>query len=263
MEAFNVDVNARQADYRNLPSDTVLVSKIFATIQGEGPLAGTPAVFVRMAGCNLGTKESCPFCDTQFFLSQGRVMTIRKVIEEAEQCRGKARLMVLTGGEPLMQPHIHRFVAEVLGQMNFYYVQVETNGYFWNNELNELKRDCESDENFFIVVSPKVNQRGIYPDLPENMPVDCLKVLVDADPASPYHKLPEYAKHIGSRRTWISPIMHYRKAPDPMNERVCFLDPDTPLDVERCRQNIAYASELAQQLRYRLSLQTHLFTGVE
>lgn len=38
------------------------ISGIFATIQGEGPLTGTPAIFIRLSGCNL----QCGFCDTDF-----------------------------------------------------------------------------------------------------------------------------------------------------------------------------------------------------
>ena len=39
---------------------TLEVHSIFKTIQGEGPFCGTPAVFIRLAGCNL----QCPWCDT-------------------------------------------------------------------------------------------------------------------------------------------------------------------------------------------------------
>lgn len=259
-EPFNVDVNARRADYKHLPQGTVLVSKIFPTIQSEGPLAGTPAVFVRLAGCNIGAKEQCSFCDSQFFLKSGSVMPIAEIVKCVEDMRGARRLVVLTGGEPLLQPNAPQLIDALITDLSYSQVQIETNGYFWNQELQRVKVYYPDD--FIVVVSPKVNQRQVYPDLPRGIPIDCLKVLVDADPASPYHKLPDYVGHF-SLRVWLSPIMHYRKQPNPRDERVSLLDPDTPLDVERCQQNIAYATELAQKLNYRLSLQTHLFTAVE
>lgn len=262
MQPYNVDINARRADYKSLPKDTVLVSKVFKTIQSEGPLSGTPAIFIRTSGCNLGAKEQCPFCDSQFFIKSGTPLTITEIIERVREIRRESRLIVLTGGEPLLQPSAPALIRSLLHEIYGAWVQIETNGYFWSPELGEIKSDYGSD--FVVVVSPKVNQRQVYPDLPKGMAIDCLKILVDADPSSPYHELPPYtepSRH--SDRVMISPIMHYRKQPNPRDERVSFLDPDTPLDIDRCRANIAYASALALDRGYRLSLQTHLLTGAE
>lgn len=73
----------------------MLINEIFHSLQGEGYHAGTPAVFVRFAGCNLG----CPFCDTDH--SAGTDMTTDEIV--AEVGRYPARLVVLTGGEPALQ----------------------------------------------------------------------------------------------------------------------------------------------------------------
>lgn len=71
------------------------VNEIFYSIQGEGAMTGTPAVFVRFAGCNL----KCPFCDTEH--EPFREMTPQEIVREV--CQYPASLVIITGGEPTMQ----------------------------------------------------------------------------------------------------------------------------------------------------------------
>lgn len=68
------------------------VNEIFYSLQGEGFHAGTPAIFVRLSGCNL----RCPFCDTDH--ASGAEMTDEEIVAEVSQY--PAVLVVLTGGEP-------------------------------------------------------------------------------------------------------------------------------------------------------------------
>jgi 7-carboxy-7-deazaguanine synthase len=75
----------------------VQVAEIFYSVQGEGAWTGTPAIFVRLAGCNL----SCGFCDTDYSLK--RLMSVDDVLEEIEVAGGTCPMIVLTGGEPLAQ----------------------------------------------------------------------------------------------------------------------------------------------------------------
>lgn len=95
---------------------------VFMTIQGEGPFAGTPALFVRLAGCNL----QCPLCDTEY--TEGRYTTgigelLAKVAKEREQ--HKFYLVVITGGEPFRQ----NILPFILGLRSMRLkVQIETNG---------------------------------------------------------------------------------------------------------------------------------------
>ncbi|MDB5446914.1 MAG: hypothetical protein JWQ97_2231 [Phenylobacterium sp.] len=93
------------------------VKEIFLTLQGEGGQAGRPAVFCRFAGCNLwsGREQDragavCTFCDTEFVgldgEGGGRFVTADALAEAvAAAWRGGEghRLVVLTGGEPLLQ----------------------------------------------------------------------------------------------------------------------------------------------------------------
>jgi 7-carboxy-7-deazaguanine synthase (Cx14CxxC type) len=93
------------------------VKEIFLTLQGEGGQAGRPAVFCRFAGCNLwsGREEDragavCTFCDTDFVGMDGPgggrfadAEALAGAIEAAWRGGPADRLVVLTGGEPLLQ----------------------------------------------------------------------------------------------------------------------------------------------------------------
>lgn len=80
-------------------ADTLQVSEIYRSIQGEGTRVGQPCVLVRLAGCNL----CCRWCDTRYAATEpGREMTVEQVL--AEILRHPNRMVMLTGGEPLLQP---------------------------------------------------------------------------------------------------------------------------------------------------------------
>jgi 7-carboxy-7-deazaguanine synthase len=93
------------------------VKEIFLTLQGEGGQAGRPAVFCRFSGCNLwsGREQDragavCAFCDTDFVGMDGPgggrfadAEALAAAVEAAWTGGADNRLVVLTGGEPLLQ----------------------------------------------------------------------------------------------------------------------------------------------------------------
>jgi 7-carboxy-7-deazaguanine synthase len=88
---------ARSADLSG-----VNVSEIFYSLQGEGVLAGTPSVFVRLSGCNL----RCLWCDTPYtsWAPEGDQMLLESILAEVR--RYCATHVVVTGGEPMIAPGI-------------------------------------------------------------------------------------------------------------------------------------------------------------
>ncbi|MDE5837657.1 MAG: 7-carboxy-7-deazaguanine synthase QueE, partial [Paramuribaculum sp.] len=93
------------------------VNEIFYSLQGEGYFTGTPAIFIRLSGCNL----KCTFCDTDH--SHYKEMSIFEIIDEIEKFPSKH--VVITGGEPSLQL-TDDFISEL--HRHSYFIQVETNG---------------------------------------------------------------------------------------------------------------------------------------
>jgi 7-carboxy-7-deazaguanine synthase len=78
-------------------SDSLRISEIFFSLQGETSRVGLPTVFVRLTGCPL----RCNYCDTTYAFSGGETMTLDAIMSEVS--RHGAHYVTVTGGEPLAQ----------------------------------------------------------------------------------------------------------------------------------------------------------------
>ncbi len=97
-----------------------LEPEIFYSLQGEGVRMGTPAVFLRLAGCNL----ACHWCDTKHSWGKGIDMDVAHVAARILACN--CPNLVITGGEPLMQ---QEELADLLSRLpQDFFVEVESNG---------------------------------------------------------------------------------------------------------------------------------------
>jgi len=113
------------------------VKEIFLTLQGEGMQAGRRAVFLRFAGCNLWSgreqdraSAQCRFCDTDFVGTDGHNGGRYEAGELAARVRalwasGERPLVVVTGGEPLLQ--LDATLIDALHEAGFE-IAVESNG---------------------------------------------------------------------------------------------------------------------------------------
>ena len=93
------------------------LNEVFYSVQGEGFHAGTPAIFIRFAGCNL----NCHFCDTDF--TEKMQMSKEDILARINKYPSK--FIVLTGGEPTLQ--VDEELVQLLKHMG-YYVAMESNG---------------------------------------------------------------------------------------------------------------------------------------
>jgi 7-carboxy-7-deazaguanine synthase len=73
------------------------VCETFTSLLGESTLMGLPAFFIRLSGCNL----RCRYCDTAYAYEGGQTRSLASLVAEARS--SGARLVLVTGGEPLLQ----------------------------------------------------------------------------------------------------------------------------------------------------------------
>lgn len=217
---------------------TYLVKEAFRTIQGEGAYAGTPAIFLRLGGCNMWSgneqdrardaernQAECPkWCDTDF--TGGTKMTAADVVRliHSRLFPVLVPLLVISGGEPLLQVD-DEFLDAIVEAFPSLSIAVETNGtvpHKWNSEKHFI----------WITLSPKQPRSMLKLD---EFQVGELKLVYPAyDPAD-----------------WI----------DFVAER--FIQPQASSLHRDERNEKAAAAFVIRDGTWRLSLQTHKITGVK
>lgn len=265
------------------PEGTLVVTSIFYTLQGEGPFAGTPCVFVRLKGCNL----QCSFCDTYF--DSGDTLTYDEIwdkmkasfqafVDETIRRQPKylgtffpmGNLVVITGGEPTLQFNNLNPFLEYLHEKGMM-TQIESNGVLYREFTPETH----------LVCSPKINEKTgkyIVPKPRMLDRIDTLKFVVSADPASPYHDIPDFAIEWYRRgpingSLYVSPMNMYINEPQKIgnngtlemrsevDERISFWTPNL-LDPVQNQANHEHAAFLAMKHGCKLNLQTHLYASL-
>lgn len=100
----------------------MFIAEVFASLQGEGILAGTPSFFIRTSGCNL----RCRWCDTPYtsWEPEGRRVSVAELVAKARD--SGLRHVVITGGEPLLQRELPALCLALKAQGH--HVTVETAG---------------------------------------------------------------------------------------------------------------------------------------
>ena len=97
------------------------ILEIFYSIQGEGKNQGRPAIFIRLAGCNL----ACNWCDTPGAHGEGSELSLSEIIGKIREFR--CREICITGGEPLLQEAELLELLRLLSSLG-YHTGIETNG---------------------------------------------------------------------------------------------------------------------------------------
>jgi len=275
--------------------DQLFVTSMFMTLQGEGPYRGLPAFFIRLAKCNL----NCFFCDT--FFDDGDWLTFAEINERIEdtidqfyedkgierpewtncyyengQVIPRKMVLVMTGGEPMLQENIGSFLdAQV---KCFAKTQIESNG----------TQNTEIPTETTLVVSPKCSQKKnvsikyLEPRKEVLARADCLKFVMESDPNSPYSTIPDWA-HQWAKETgkeiYISPMNIYNDIPKNSKEKransnqislgersridevISFWEPGL-LNMVENQKNHEYTAQYCITHGYILNLQIHLYASL-
>lgn len=220
---------------------SLLINDIWETIQGEGPDAGTPAIFVRSTHCNL----RCTFCDTSFDTGEWRdvVGLVEQILSLAHD---KIKLVVLTGGEPVLQNIIPLTASLNSAGIR---VSIETAGTVFCPGMEYFFGPFSKDPNL-IVCSPKT------PKLNEDLiPLIGAYKYILGDQLSEDDGLPMMSTQIEGE---TNPV--YRPA---QNSHVPIYV--QPLDTGDALINQAImenAAKIAMRYGYKLSLQQHKILGL-
>lgn len=200
------------------------IVEIFATIQGEGPFAGTPAIFVRLGGCNL----ACEFCDTNF--DDFKTIKVSDILLEVKKlAKNSTKLVVITGGEPLRQP-LKKLCDELLA--NNFKVQIETNGTLFQ----------DLDDQISIICSPKVSNNKYH------------KIRADLLP-----KITAFKFIISKSNTAYNDVIDLGQE---QYKIPVYLQPMDQYDSNKNQENIKLTTKLCQKYGYNLSLQIHKILGL-
>jgi 7-carboxy-7-deazaguanine synthase len=100
--------------------NSLRITEIFYSLQGESNTVGIPTVFIRLTGCPL----RCVYCDTAYAFTGGKKMSLADIIAEVE--RYGCKYITVTGGEPLAQPACLELMTQLLDKGHK--VSLETSG---------------------------------------------------------------------------------------------------------------------------------------
>ena len=288
---FGTNEIVGQKFFKDAPADSLFITSMFFTLQGEGPYGGMPAFFVRLTKCNL----ACSFCDT--FFDAGDWMTFEEIEAKIKQSirdyfKGEAPqwavnedggplfpgiVLVITGGEPTLQKNLTAFLERQVG--DFKGVQIESNGTV----------NLEIPEGVTLVCSPKCSEKNgvavkyLAPTKQILERADCLKFVMSADQNSPYCEVPDWA-HEWKAKTggeiYVSPMNIYNDLPhkakvirlekqgeitieerSTVDEVISFWEPGL-LNMPANQTNHEYAAKYCMTYGFRLNLQVHLYASL-
>lgn len=230
----------------------------FYSLQGEGSEVGTPAYFIRLAGCPV----KCPWCDTKYAWDQKapevKDFTAKLMVEFIKNKAPENGIVVITGGEPFIYAKELYEVIRSISEYNEFLVprkqiqlRIETSA----SIKPELEDSFRCGNNVRLNISPKAFARKTYAQY--------------WDPQYGFHvnefRFP-IAKEKGQGFDWFEKFMQDHpslEAPEYREQHKIFLSPvlsDESMEHGITESDMKWAKEVldyALTFHYRFSLQMH------
>jgi len=220
------------------------VAEVFVSVQGEGPSLGKPAVFLRLAGCNL----RCSWCDTKYAWSGGEELGVEEVAERVRSLLrrfGGVSLLVVTGGEPLLQSgELAELLARLRREVPHLEVEVETNGTVDpRGVLAYVDR---------LIVSPKLSNSGL--------PEEVRRVSDGVVEAVRTHGDRVYVKVVVEGREDVKEVLQVVRELGVSRDRVYLMPQASTL--EELRRKLPAVVEVAVEYGFRVSDRLQVVGGI-
>lgn len=268
---------ATDADLRAFKDKVISFKRNGAKLIAKEPLITSSRRIIKEDGCVDVVNFSChPYntfivndihthnCDTSFQVDNASPMSVESVAARVQElAAGRAGLVVITGGEPTLQPKLVE-LAEVLNYHD-YYVQLETNG-----TRPQVLSALVEEGLAFLCVSPKAHITKGYSKLDPGLQYavrksmyGSYKFVITADPSDTHHTIPDWALAEAASQevtVLVSPMTVYRKAPE---GEISSIWDTTLVDQEATAANYLYAAQyVLEHPNLQLTFQSHLFTAV-
>jgi 7-carboxy-7-deazaguanine synthase len=215
---------------------------IWHTIQGEGIYTGWPAIFIRLAGCNI----QCPGCDTEYTARRRivEVSDILRAVTDLLQQYPNTKIAVITGGEPMRQDITD--LVDMLISVGLM-VQIESNGI-----LPPPKKVLQWIRGGQVAycVSPKTSRI-----CEETKYAAFFKYVLKADDISPIDGLP--IKALGHKA-----VPQVARPPKDRDDLLVFVNPMNEHDDDKNFQNLMAARDSALRFGYIVGIQMHLLLNL-
>ena len=222
-------------------SDILSIIDVFLTIQGEGPFSGEPAVFIRLAGCNL----QCPLCDTDYTNNVKKVKPeyIKNSVDSIA-AKANPQVIVITGGEPFRQ-NLNALIMLLLN--DGYKVQLETNGTLFHDSFYEWI----DYEHITIVCSPKTGSvnKKLEPF------IDAYKYVLSVDSINRDDGLPDLALEHTAKPCLARPSKEFAG--------IIYLQPADSKDLLKNNRNLDSCIRSCLRHGYTLCIQIHKIINME